>query len=204
VRRLWERLADLAAAAGVSSMHFRPPATVAAVDAAERIMGLALPEAYRQTLLFADGQDQDAYGLPQWIPGVDALKPIADVVAQWRYEVTLVDDPSIVPEEFEDSRFRWTVWHPRRIPIAGAYFWDYDNTYLDFIPGSTGTAGQVLTFTSECDMQVVGVSLEDALDKVIRMIERGALTWDRHTGDLVPTTGAFDGHPADWFAEQPA
>jgi hypothetical protein len=35
------------------------------------------------------------------------------------------------------------------------------------------------------------VSLEDALDKVIRMIERGALTWNRHTGDLVPTTGAF-------------
>jgi cell wall assembly regulator SMI1 len=203
VRRLWERLADLAAAAGVPSMRFRPPATEAALDAAEPIVGLALPESYRQTLLFAEGQDQEGGDPPQWIPGVDALRPIGDVVAQWRYETTLVDDPNSVPAEFEDSRFRWTVWHPRRIPIAGAYIWDYDNTYLDFIPGSTGTAGQVLTFTSEADMQVVGVSLSDALAKVIRLIERAQLTWDPNTGNLVPLTGAYAGHPADWFAEQP-
>lgn len=152
------------------------------------------------TASFADGQDQEGGDPPQWIPGVDALRPIGDVVAQWRYETTLVDDPNSVPAEFEDSRFRWTVWHPRRIPIAGAYIWDYDNTYLDFIPGSTGTAGQVLTFTSEADMQVVGVSLSDALAKVIRLIERAQLTWDPNTGNLVPLTGAYAGHPADWLS----
>jgi hypothetical protein len=43
----------------------------------------------------------------------------------------------------------------------------------------------------------------DALDKVIRPIERGALTWDPRTGDLMRLTGDYDGHSADWFAEQP-
>lgn len=56
MRGLWKRLAALAAAAGVASMYFRPPATAAVLDAAEQAMGLVLPESYRQTLLFADGQ----------------------------------------------------------------------------------------------------------------------------------------------------
>jgi cell wall assembly regulator SMI1 len=107
---LWERLTDLAAAA-------------------EQIMGVRLPESYRETLL--------------------------------------VDDPSGVPEEFEDSRFRWMVWHPRRIPIAGDHFWDYDNTYLDLIPGSTGTAAPMTAIRltgSPSSIRTAGCNELSALD----------------------------------------
>lgn len=198
MREVWSRLEALASAAGVESMRWNPPATPSTLDRVEAVMGLALPPDYRQTLLFADGQSQSEGDPPQWMPGCAALRPIADVLARWNDEAMVAaGEPE--PTEFEDSRFMWTVVHPGRIPIAGSAYWDGDNTYLDFIPGSTGTAGQVLTFTSEVDMEIVGTSLRSAMEKVIRLVEEGVLTWHPASGQLVPVDG-FDGHPAEWFA----
>lgn len=198
MREIWSRLGELAAAAGVGSMRWNPPSTPSTLDRAEAVMGLTLPADYRETLLIADGQDQSAGQPPQWMPGCAALRPIADVLERWSYEAELTaDDPE--PTASEDSRFMWTVVHPRRIPIAGSPYWDGDNTYLDLIPGPTGTAGQVLTFTSEVDMEIVGGSLRSALEKVIRVVEAGGLTWDPQSGQLVPVDG-LTGHPAEWFA----
>ena len=74
--------------------------------------------------------------------------------------------------------------HPRRIPIAGSEYWDGDNTYLDLHPAPKGTSGQLITFTSECDVALLGTSFRAALESYVQAVDSGDWVFDAKKGSV--------------------
>lgn len=194
MRDLWNRLLDWhARREHQRPFRPRPPATASAIAAAEDAMKISFPEDFRASLLVHDGED-DYDGDPMrfhWMPGCDRLAPLAQIVEQWRDERDRVqdeeEDSCLVTE---DGRFRNLLWHSKRIPIAGSPWWDGDNTYLDFVPGPEGAAGQLVTMVTECDFVVLAPSFRAAFEGYVEMLESGE--WQRQ---------AITGHSAGVFAE---
>ena len=89
------------------------------------------------------------------MPGSGALASLSAIVAQWKDERENDDEDD---EPAIEGGVYNVMWHPRRIPIAGSEYWDGDNTYLDLHPAPKGTSGQLITFTSECDVALLGTS----------------------------------------------
>jgi len=173
VESLWSRLeAWVQTNAPNMSLRLRPPATEARIAAAELELGLTFPADFRRSLLVHDGQEHDPSF--DWMPGCNPLATLDAIVEQWKDEQDRAqdgetDDAKVVL----DGRFRNVLWHSRRIPIAGTQYWDQDNTYLDLVPGPTGTIGQLVTMTSECDFTVLGTSFRQALERYVGALETG-------------------------------
>ena len=177
MKDLWTRLEALAKRAG-QTLALRPGASEAAIAAAEGAMSLSFPPDFRASLLLHDGQDggptaHDQEQLFPWMAGCSPLAPLDAIVQQWTDEKPWFDDTE-QPIELEDGRLYSSVFHPKRIPIAGTPFWDQDNTHLDLYPGPNGTVGQLITLVSECDFVVLGTSFEDALRAYVDGLESGA------------------------------
>jgi len=201
VRDLWQRIEAWGRAAGAGSLRLRPPALEDEIRRAEEVMGLVFPEDLRASLLCHDGEEPDPDF--EWLPGCAPLQPLQALVARWTEARGWAEaDPNADPDEgeSEDGRHRLCLWHPRRIPIAGSPFWDGDNTYVDLAPGSRGTEGQILTFTSECDLEVLGPSFRATLEKYVCLLERGELVWSASDSRVVPADGRWNGHAAEVFA----
>lgn len=180
MKDLWARLERWANAHG-TSLRLRPGAPEAEVAAAEAKLGFALPPDLRASYLAHDGQD-DADDSFEFLPGCDRLQPLEAVVARWEEEVDLA--AAYAPEDEdacdEDELIHLALWHPRRVPIAGNPYWDQDNTHCDLFPGPKGTSGQIITLVSECDLVVLGPSLERALSMYLAALESGAWIFDAH------------------------
>jgi cell wall assembly regulator SMI1 len=170
MKEIWAKLERIANA-GKSSLRLRPGATDKAIDAAEEKMKLRFPPDLRASIAAHDGQE-DADDLFDFLPGCDRLQPLDAVVAQWEEEVKL-HDPSEEVFDDDDGLVQTILWSPKRIPIAGNRWWDGANTYCDLVPGPKGTSGQIVTFVSECDLVVLGPSLEGALALYIEALESG-------------------------------
>lgn len=164
---------------------------------AEKTLGRELPRAYRELLLFADGQEDDP-SFP-WMPGCDRLAPLESVVAQAGDERELAEEYPPPDEETEDGLLRVGRYHADRLPIAGSAYWDGDVTFLDFAPGTKGKAGQLVTMVTECDFVVLGGDLGTALARYADALESGALEW--RDGAVVPKgEEPHAAHPAERFA----
>lgn len=132
-------------------LYLRPPAKESAIRAAERTMKLTFPDGFRESLLAHDGQepgDGDDSDTFSWLPGHPRLASLDRIVDAWKDHVQSFEKfhPGEPPAEIDGGRMVHYIWHPKRIPIAGNPWWDQDNTYLDFIPGSRGVAGQLVCF----------------------------------------------------------
>jgi cell wall assembly regulator SMI1 len=143
---------------------------------------------FRASLLIHDGSD----GAPldhgegevfPWLPGCAPLRSLADICKQWKEERDWDSDEALVPQDEATKRINNVMRHPARIPIAGNQYWDADNTYLDFVPAANGVEGQVIAFSSECDLEWLGGSFLEALAHHVRALESGAWTWQGPAGD---------------------
>ncbi len=190
---MWERLEAWGAKSGAGSLGLRPAALEKDIAAAEKTMKLKFPPDFRAHLLVHDGQESEVAW--PWMPGCSPLAPLHAVVERWKEERDMDEDQREIDDESEDGRYLTGLWYPKRIPIAGTQWWDGDNTYLDFTPGKKGRAGQVLTFTSECDLAVIAPSFRDALERYVTLLETGTLVW--RGDDVVPAKGGWSGHPAE-------
>jgi cell wall assembly regulator SMI1 len=177
MKETWARLERWANQHG-ASLRLRPGAPEKEIAAAEEKMNLRFPDDLRASIAAHDGQE-DADDCFAFLPGCDLLKPLAAVVAQWEEEVGLAD-PSEEIVASEDGLLHTVLWHPKRIPIAGNYFWDGGNTYCDLFPGPKGTSGQIVTFVSECDLVALGASLKNALELYLGALESGEWIFDKH------------------------
>jgi len=157
-------------------------------------MGLVLPKDYKELLLLHDGQEGDAEALFEWIPGAELLKPIAEVVEQWREEKGLAEEFG-APEENEDGPFYTDRYHAKRIPIAGTEYWDGDTMYLDLAPTERGKSGQLIALTSECDFVRLGPSLRRALTSYVEALEAGDWGYFEHKGHVGSKDEGEDEHP---------
>ena len=176
MRDLWARL-EAQASRTPLPLRLRPPTTEAAIDAAEQTMGLPFPADFRASLLVHDGQVPQDGSLEafEWLPGHAWLASLDRIVEQWREHCRTFEElhAGEEPEEIEDGKLVHFFWHARRIPIAGNLWWDQDNTYLDFIPGSEGRAGQVAVFGKGNYGEVHGPSFSAILRVYVEALESG-------------------------------
>jgi cell wall assembly regulator SMI1 len=187
IEALWTRLEAVAKRHG-KTLRLRPGVSEAAIAAAEATMKLAVPADFRASLALHDGQDDSEYhGCFPWMPGCCPLRSLTEIVAQWQAEVPLATpDDEETGEDPPDPRLRRGL-SPRRIPIAGNRWWDAGNSYIDLAPGPEGTEGQLVSFSSECDLEVLGTSFGDALEAYVGALEARTWLYDPHANDTCPS-----------------
>lgn len=195
---LWERLEAHATKHG-RSLRLRPGASEEAIVAAEQVIGMRFPEDFRASLLLHDGQEPgEGDDRPfEFLPGCSPLATVSAIAAQWKDEQgwAMAANGDHTPEILN------TVKHPRRIPIAGTPWWDGDTTYLDLTPAAAGTIGQVITFTSECDMSVLGPSFRGALETYIKALDDRSWNYAASLKKVIGPEGYEDGNLSWCYGE---
>ena len=190
----------------------RPGASEKKVDAAEQKMKLRFPADFRASLLCHDGQDIDDKKAKahedeeggwvgfEWMPGCSPLAGLDAIVAQWEDEQERYEDDDA--EVIEKGTLHSVMVQPRRIPIAGTRYWDGDNTYIDLFPGPKGVEGQLITFTSECDLAILGPSFAGAIELYLGALTSGDWVFDAKKGFVRPKNENADDfpHEGDEFA----
>jgi cell wall assembly regulator SMI1 len=183
-----------------AKLALRPGASDRAIAAAEKAMKIEFPPTFREWLRIHDGQAPEA--TIDWAPGCTRLAPLSEVVKQWKDERDMDDDEHVGKLQ-ERGRIQNIVFHAKRIPIAGTEYWDGDKTYIDFVPGPKGKAGQIITLVTECDFVVLGETMTEFLEKYLAILESGALAFSKGTGELAPVGREyFDENPAEWMVKR--
>lgn len=122
-------------------------------------MGVTLPEDYKALLRLANGQlGQDTEPLTFPPDGLTFLS-IDDVVREWNEQAAYYDDEASEEPEFQE-RVRYVLYHPGRIPVA-ANVSATKYLFIDYVPGPTGHAGQLVVNRDEFECEVVAESLTD-------------------------------------------
>jgi cell wall assembly regulator SMI1 len=174
-----------------TTLDLADPADPAAIAKAEEELGFALPPSYRDFLLLHDGQKSERVS---WLPCGGRFQSIAACVKEWRSQQRAYEPSNPVVPEAKHGRYFELVFHPRWLPIAGNEFWDGDNVVLDMYPAEHGKQGQLVAFVTECDVILIGDSLEGFLARYVELIDAGALV-------CVPIAGQSYEHevaPADY------
>lgn len=196
LQHLWQRLVQ---ALGPAGLTLRPRPGRADVKPVEDQLGLRLPDDYRAWLALHDGEDH-VPGRVEYLPGGGFLLPADVTLRRWadQQEWFQGDDDTGLASFQDDDRIRNVVFHARRVMIASNRYGDGDNTFLDFCPGPSGTAGQVIVATSECDFEVVGASFEDFLRRLATALETGRLEVRPARGGNGPQVVARGGGSGRW------
>ena len=182
------------------SLGLRAGATENDIAKLEQNTGLTLPADLRASLLAHDGQE--ANETIAFSPCGGFYASVEDIYAKWSDDQELAEEfPLSMSETQDGDRILDGVFSVKRLPIAGAPYWDGDNTYLDFAPGPKGTPGQVIQLTSECELVVLASSFSEYLERLIRTLESGALVYNTEQEDLVPQGYEYwEENPGDWLA----
>ena len=139
--QVWDRIeAWLSLHAPAIAAGLNPPASVEALDATERFLGVELPDDVRSSYLRHDGQPQDS---PWMLEGWEwlSLERLRD---EWKVWKDLLDGGDF--EGIESDADGVTVvkdwWNPRWIPLT--YSGSGDHHCLDLAPGPGGKLGQII------------------------------------------------------------
>lgn len=208
MKDVWDRLEAWGKKSGAGSLSLRDGVTEKQIVAAEKKMKLQFSKDLRESFLVHDGQEEregeeDGGAFFWWMPGCSRLRSLDDVVDRWVEEQDMddgQDEEDKEPDASGNKRLKAALHHPKRIPIAGNHFWDGDNTYIDLAPGSKGSVGQLITFTTECDLAVLGTSLRASLERYVQMLESGKLVWNPESGILQKGKKEWDGNTSEIFA----
>lgn len=153
--------------------RFNPPAADGEVDALERLLGIALPDAYRQLYRWHDGEDGDRrghfYGLP--------LLPLRQVQSEWRMWKRVIEDIggsryAIPAAGWPDDTVDPAYFNPRWIPLTSDGSGNHIGIDLD--PWPLGRIGQIILFGRDEDVKVVlAESLGTFLEWIADLLEGG-------------------------------
>ncbi len=175
---IWQRITKWADRHSLS-IQLNPGASQAEITRVEQALGLRFPDDFRAWLQIHDGEDAQQ-GI-RWLENGMRWLPVAQVLEQWQIQQTYYarwgeEDAN---DDQDESRIRNVVYHPKRIPIAesdaDAWLW------LDFTPGPTGIAGQVITNITECDFLVLGSNFRAFLARYVELLESGVYYYDADT-----------------------
>ena len=180
---------------------FNPPATEAALDAFEQLVGLKLPQAYRQLYRWHDGENDDRWGHFYGLP----LLPLKEAGRQWqawndvladfggnRYEIP----GGAWPEGAVDPAY----FNPRWVPLT--HDGSGNHIGLDFDPWPRGRVGQVILFGRDEDVKVVlADSLGKFLDWIAGLLESGNFRLEVEANERVLREFRLKVPPSDDFHE---
>lgn len=194
----WDRLLR-ALGEAAPRLGLRPPATETELVSTEVMLGTRFPPDFRSWLAISNGQEPGALSI---LPSGGWFHSHDQIVAKWSFERGFdLDDYDDIEETHDHERVRSFVFHPKRIAVAGWYDTEGDATMLDFVPGPSGTPGQLMTYVSECDFEVIANSLSGYFTRVAELLEAAKLAPlmvdDRHEMLMPP---GYDGIRWEWLA----
>ena len=146
--------------------RFNPPATEAEIETFEHLIGLNLPQAYRQLYRWHNGENDDRrghiYGLPllplEWAAREwKAWNQILDYFKGNRYEIP----GAAWPEGAVDPAYINPRWIPLTVDGSG------NSIGLDFDPWPQGRIGQVIIYGRDEEVKLV---LAESLGKFLEWI----------------------------------
>ena len=180
---------------------FNPPATEAALDAFEQLVGLKLPQAYRQLYRWHDGENDDRWGHFYGLP----LLPLKEAGRQWQAWNDVLAD--FGGNRYEISGGAWPVGavdpayiNPRWIPLT--HDGSGNHIGLDFDPWPRGRVGQVILFGRDEDVKVVlADSLGKFLDWIAGLLESGNFRLEVEANERVLREFRLKVPPSDDFHE---
>lgn len=178
---------------------FNPPATDAQLDAFERLVGLRLPESYRQLYRWHDGDAHDRWGHIYGLP----LLPLQEAGSQWktwnevlagfdgnRYEIS----GGAWPEGAVDPAYINPGWIPLTNDGSG------NHIGLDFDPWPGGRMGQVILFGRDEDVKaVLAPSLGGFLAWIADLLDSGNFRLEADTGQELLRPFRLKTPPSDFF-----
>ncbi len=178
---------------------FNPPATDAQLDAFERLVGLRLPEAYRQLYRWHDGEEDDRWGHIYGLP----LLSLHEAGSQWKAwnEVLAGFDGNRYaisggawPEGAVDPAYINPGWIPLTHDGSG------NHIGLDFDPWPGGRMGQVILFGRDEDVKaVLAPSLGGFLAWIADLLDSGNFRLEADTGQNLLRLFRLKTPPSDFF-----
>lgn len=173
VAKAWARLEAWFAKKSQLSLGLRPGVKEKQLVAAEKALGVKLPEDFKASLRIHDGQEPGCD--VTWLPFAQQLGSLDSLVSCWKDDRKYFDDKEMAQrlDWLDDGkRVRQVHLHPQHIPFAGSRYWDYGRLLLDFIPGPKGTTGQVIA-RDDIDFVFVSPSYGAFLEQVVKQLESG-------------------------------
>lgn len=125
-----------------------PPATPEAIAALEQRVGAPMPEAFKQYLAVADGQNDrgDEHGLHD----MNRFLPVSAIIETMQAMENLWGDEDPI-DHIVENKIRPVFWDPLWIPFAA--FQGDPRLILDLNPGRNGTHGQVVLHFPGVDLE---------------------------------------------------
>jgi cell wall assembly regulator SMI1 len=179
--------------------RFNPPTTDADLDAFEKLVGLELPQSYRQLYRWHDGENDDRWGHIYGLP----LLPLKGAAFQWKSWATVLAD--FGGDRYEIPGGSWPAdavdpayINPRWIPLT--HDGSGNHIGLDFDPWPNGRVGQVIIFGRDEDVKaVLAESLGRFLGWIADLLESGNFRLEVPEGQRVLRELALKDPPADHF-----
>ncbi len=187
---IWNDIKDLIGRNGhLDTLALRPGASVQALDALERHVGVELPRALRDFLAIHDGQDPRARGLffHSMFLGTDEIAGEWD---NWRsideaeMNADCADFMASEPPGFVKPLYANRLWIPLTHDGGG------NHAGLDFDPDTKGQPGQVIVFGRDMDTKrLMAPDFETFLTLFVAQLRSGTWTlgdrgWDYPAGTL--------------------
>lgn len=180
---------------------FNLPANDAALDALERVVGVAMPSSWRQLYRWHDGENDDRHGHIYGLP----LLPLAEVEAQWRSWVKILayfkGDPYVIPGGGWPGGAVDPAYINRRwIPLTHDGSGNHIGIDLDPWPG--GRVGQIILYGRDEEVKVVlAESLGQFLGWIADLLESGNFRLKVEPGEARLRAFALRDPPSDHFHE---
>lgn len=172
----WARLeAWFAAKHPDLNLKLRPPATATQIADAEKKLGVKLPADFVASASVHDGQENEP-SVMLW-PFGQRLGSLQALSQCWK------DDRGSYDKKDEEGRFDWLStdkrvrqvhFHPKHIPFAGSSYWDYSRLLFDFVPGPSGTSGQVIV-RDDIEFEYLAPSFGALLETIVTGLEEGTM-----------------------------
>ncbi len=155
--------------------QFNPPATAAAIAAAESSLGVTLPADYKEFLLIHNGQDEFA----PWV-GLGALLPIEEIAA---VKSDIFGEETAVDADDVGIGVQPVDYHPRWIPISKSQR-GRDFLCIDLAPAAGGLVGQIIEYVADDNARpLIAPSFAELMSMYLERAQTGEISFD-NDGDL--------------------
>ncbi len=157
-------------------LGFRDGADVKEIMNVEKLLGVKLPDDFRDFLRICNGQEYGNDHL-HWLPDGMRLLGIEEIYKEWEYQTKIFMDVPDALDGFEtfqnDDKIRAIVFHEKWIPIAmlEGSCW----IFFDYVPGPKGTEAQLIFNLTECDFIVLSNSFTELVQHYITSLQAGTL-----------------------------
>jgi len=179
--------------------RFNPPATDAELDAFEKVVGLELPQSYRQLYRWHDGEEDDRFGHFYGLP----LLPLKNAAFQWKSWADVLaefngDRYVILGGAWPEGAVDPAYINPRWIPLT--HDGSGNHIGIDFDPWPNGRVGQIILFGRDEDVKVVlAKSLGKFLEWIATLLESGNFRLEVAEGERRLREFALKTPPSDHF-----